>query len=125
MAHYYVQDPSTRIACELLDPRPGENILDACAAPGGKTGYIADLMKNEGAIVAVDQHADRLVVLRENIERLGLENVETVSHDWASDNGADANLGRGAIRPYPGGRAVHEYRCHATPGGCAMAVWPR
>ena len=50
----YVQDPSTLMACELLDPKPGETVLDACAAPGGKTSYMAELMQNEGRIDACD-----------------------------------------------------------------------
>jgi 16S rRNA (cytosine967-C5)-methyltransferase len=43
--HCYVQDPSTALACQLLDPISGEKILDACAAPGGKTSYLAQLMQ--------------------------------------------------------------------------------
>jgi 16S rRNA (cytosine967-C5)-methyltransferase len=58
--HCYVQDPSTAIACQLLDPKPGEKILDACAAPRGKTGYLAGLMQNQGAIVACDRDPERL-----------------------------------------------------------------
>ena len=48
----YVQDPSTLMSCELLDPQPGETVLDACAAPGGKTSYMAELMHNEGHLYA-------------------------------------------------------------------------
>src|SRR5437773_3755411 len=50
--HCYIQDPSTAIACQLLDPKPGERILDACAAPGGKTAYLAQFMQNRGVIAA-------------------------------------------------------------------------
>ena len=53
--HCYIQDPSTAIACQLLDPKPGERILDACAAPGGKTAYLAQLMQNQGVIIACDR----------------------------------------------------------------------
>ena len=69
----YVQDPSTAIACELLHPQPGEKILDACAAPGGKTSYLAELMENNGLIVACDRDPDRLHLLEENLARLDVE----------------------------------------------------
>ena len=80
--HCYIQDPSTAIACQLLDPKPGERILDACAAPGGKTGYIAQLMENAGTIVACDRDPERLQILKENMARLGVGNVRILRHDW-------------------------------------------
>src|SRR5439155_7925387 len=69
--HCYIQDPSTAIACRLLDPQPEEKVLDACAAPGGKTGYIAQLIQNRGLIAACDRATDRLRVLEENLAKLG------------------------------------------------------
>jgi 16S rRNA (cytosine967-C5)-methyltransferase len=81
--HSYIQDPSTAIACDLLDPQPGEKVLDACAAPGGKTAYLAELMKNRGLIVACDRDPKRLSLLRENLARLGVGIVKTISHNWA------------------------------------------
>ena len=83
--HCYVQDPSTTIACQLLDPKPGERILDACAAPGGKTGYIAQLIENRGRIMACDRDPERLQILKENMTRLGAEIVRTLRHDWTGD----------------------------------------
>ncbi len=80
--HCYIQDPSTAIACQILSPRAGEKILDACAAPGGKTGYIAQLMENKGTIVASDRDPVRLQILKENMARLGVEIVHIVDHDW-------------------------------------------
>ena len=80
--HCYIQDPSTAIACQILDPKPGEKILDACAAPGGKTGYIAQLMKNRGTIVACDRDPGRLQILEENMARLGVGIVHIFEHDW-------------------------------------------
>jgi 16S rRNA (cytosine967-C5)-methyltransferase len=77
----YVQDPSTLLACDLLGPRPGECVLDACAAPGGKTSYLAELMQNEGRIVACDLYASRVQRLRENLQRLGVTIAETIEHD--------------------------------------------
>jgi 16S rRNA (cytosine967-C5)-methyltransferase len=78
----YIQDPSTAVACELLEPKPGEKILDACAAPGGKTGYLAELMQNDGLIVACDREDDRLRLLEENLVRLGVRMARIVRHDW-------------------------------------------
>lgn len=78
----YVQDPSTSIACELLQPKPGEKILDACAAPGGKTGYVAELMGNQGLIVGCDREPARLGLLDENLTRLGVRIAKIVCHDW-------------------------------------------
>jgi 16S rRNA (cytosine967-C5)-methyltransferase len=80
--HCYIQDPSTVIACQLLDPRPAEKILDACAAPGGKAGYIAQLMKNMGTIVACDRDGQRLPILKDNMVRLGVGIVQSLRHDW-------------------------------------------
>jgi 16S rRNA (cytosine967-C5)-methyltransferase len=85
LGHCYVQDPSTAAACLLLDPKPGECVLDACAAPGGKTGYIAELMKNQGVIVACDRDNGRLKTLRDNLERLGVEISRYAQHDWTSE----------------------------------------
>src|SRR5213592_86891 len=84
--HCYIQDPSTTVAYELLDPKPGERILDATAAPGGKTGYIAQLMENLGTIVACDRDPDRLEILKENMSRLGVRIVQIVHHDWRRDH---------------------------------------
>lgn len=73
---FYVQDPSTLLAPRELDPQPGERILDFCAAPGGKTTYLAQLMRNQGRIVAQDTSAARLKLLAENCARLGVTCVE-------------------------------------------------
>ncbi len=82
LGHCYIQDPSTVIACQLLDPQPGERILDGCAAPGGKTAYIAELMKNRGLIVACDRDQERVCILEENVARLGVGIVQCFHRDW-------------------------------------------
>jgi 16S rRNA (cytosine967-C5)-methyltransferase len=82
--HCYIQDPSTAAACLLLDPRPGEKVLDACAAPGGKTGYLAELMKNQGAIIACDRDQGRIRTLQDNLERLCIRIARLAQHDWTS-----------------------------------------
>jgi len=73
---FYIQDPSTLLAPCQLSPQPGETILDLCAAPGGKTTFLAQLMNNQGRIVACDVSEERLKLLRENCRRLGVTCVE-------------------------------------------------
>ena len=80
--HCYIQDPSTVIACQFLDPQPGEKVLDVCAAPGGKTGYIAELMRNRGMIVACDRASERVRILEENMAQLGVKIAHVFAHDW-------------------------------------------
>jgi 16S rRNA (cytosine967-C5)-methyltransferase len=75
---FYIQDPSALLAPRELDAQPGETILDLCAAPGGKTTFIAQLMNNEGKIVANDISQDRLKLVQENCARLDVTCVETV-----------------------------------------------
>ena len=81
----YVQDPSTLLACDLLDPKPGEVVLDACAAPGGKAGYMAQKMENQGSLVACDYDKLRLARLEQNLIRLGVSNSRIVLIDWLQD----------------------------------------
>lgn len=76
---FYLQDPSTLLAVHELDPRPGESILDLCAAPGGKTLFTAERMGNTGRIVAHDTSEGRLALLSENATRLGVTCVSVVS----------------------------------------------
>src|SRR6266700_5394923 len=73
---FYVQDPSTLLAVRLLDPRPGESVMDLCAAPGGKLSFIAQLMGNEGRLVAHDTAPERLKLIEENCARLGVACAE-------------------------------------------------
>jgi len=81
----YVQDPSTAVACELIAPKPGETILDACAAPGGKSGYLAQLMGNRGTLISCDGNSTRVRRMHENLQRLHASVAECHQHDWTSD----------------------------------------
>jgi 16S rRNA (cytosine967-C5)-methyltransferase len=78
---FTVQDPATSVSVDLLAPRPGEAVLDACAAPGGKTAMMAGRMRGEGELAAMDMHDDRIAVLRENQKRLKLDWIEIVKGD--------------------------------------------
>lgn len=71
-----VQDSSAQLVGHLLDPQPGEVVIDVCAAPGGKTTHIAELMGDEGTVWACDRAASRLRKLKENIERLHLKSIQ-------------------------------------------------
>ncbi|MBT4384151.1 RsmB/NOP family class I SAM-dependent RNA methyltransferase [Candidatus Peregrinibacteria bacterium] len=71
----YPQDPSSMFAIDVLDPQPGENVIDMTAAPGGKTTHIAQRMKNTGVLLANDLDKKRLKALHSNLERLGVWNA--------------------------------------------------
>jgi 16S rRNA (cytosine967-C5)-methyltransferase len=88
---FFVQDPATDLAVQFLDAHPGQTILDACAAPGGKTMRLATGIGNAGRIIALDPHADRLQTLRANIARLQLDAVGIV-HGDATDTAALTHL---------------------------------
>lgn len=81
---FTVQDPATLLAIDLLDPKPGERILDACAAPGGKAIAIADRMNEQGTLVAADLNPLRLKRLQENLKRCACHFVQTRVIDAAT-----------------------------------------
>ncbi|MHC5726008.1 MAG: 16S rRNA (cytosine(967)-C(5))-methyltransferase, partial [Nostoc sp.] len=76
-----VQDSSAQLVSHLLDPQPGEVVIDACAAPGGKTTHIAELMADKGKIWACDRTPSRLRKLQENSQRLNLESIQICTGD--------------------------------------------
>jgi len=78
----YIQDPATRHSVELLAPQPGERVLDACAAPGGKAFLIAAALGSGKDLVCTDSNEKRLPRLKQNLERLHLGDVDTSCHDW-------------------------------------------
>ncbi|WP_414838099.1 RsmB/NOP family class I SAM-dependent RNA methyltransferase [Candidatus Nanosalina sp. VS9-1] len=78
---YYVQEESASLPVEVLDPRPGEKVLDMCAAPGGKTTQIASKMDNRGLVVSNDDSSRRLKSLHANIYRTGSAIVDVTNYD--------------------------------------------
>jgi 16S rRNA (cytosine967-C5)-methyltransferase len=76
-----IQDSSAQLVTHLLDPQPHEMIVDACAAPGGKTTHIAELMGNTGQVLALDKTASRLKKLQQSIGRLQLTNIKILTGD--------------------------------------------
>ncbi len=71
---YYIQEPSAMAVAQILDPQPGERVLDLCAAPGGKSTQIAGRMRGEGLLVANEVIPDRAGILSQNVERMGIKN---------------------------------------------------
>lgn len=80
---FTVQDEASQLVVELLDPAPGERVLDACAAPGTKTTAIAERVGPAGLVVALDRNARRLALVGRAARRLGLENVTALACDAA------------------------------------------
>lgn len=78
---FTIQDISAGLTAKMLKPKEGESILDACSAPGGKTTYIAELMKNNGNIEAWDIHEHRTKLVNENASRLGINIINAKVKD--------------------------------------------
>ncbi|HXV35820.1 MAG TPA: 16S rRNA (cytosine(967)-C(5))-methyltransferase RsmB, partial [Myxococcota bacterium] len=123
---FSVQDEASQLVVALLDPQPGERILDVCAAPGGKTTAIAERVGATGDVVALDRHARRLELLRRAGRRLGLENIRSFARDatreladLAPAGGFDRVLvdapctGLGTLRRNP------DAKWRVRPGDCA------
>ena len=110
---FQVQGEASQLVVYLLDPKPGERILDACAAPGGKTTQIAEFMDDRGAIDAMDISAAGLARLKENARRLDLNSIRIVQGDVGQDLGDRLRLpydralvdapcsGLGTLRSHP------------------------
>jgi 16S rRNA (cytosine967-C5)-methyltransferase len=81
---FYVEDEAAQLIPPLLAPQPGEVVLDACAAPGGKATHLAELMQDRGAIYALDRKGARLDLVRSNCARLGITSVVPVQGDVRS-----------------------------------------
>lgn len=78
---FMVQDEASQVATHLLAPQPGEQILDMCAAPGGKSTHLAQLMTDQGQVVATDLNARRIRRIRESADRLGIACILPVTGD--------------------------------------------
>ncbi len=83
----YIQDPSTALAPAMLAPSPSDAVLDLCAAPGGKSAMMAQMMRNDGRIIATDNSGKRVQRMIENLNRLHVQNVTCVVHDWIAKPG--------------------------------------
>ena len=82
---FQVQGEASQLVAHLLAPQPGERILDACAAPGGKTTHIATLMNDSGEVIATDVSARGIEKIRQNAARLGLSSIRALRADTSRD----------------------------------------
>lgn len=81
---FHIQDLSSQLCCALIDPKPGERVIDVCAAPGGKSFTLAQRMDNEGALLAFDQYKGKVGLIRQGAERLGLSVIQARMRDAAA-----------------------------------------
>lgn len=79
--YFIIQDNGSMLITEILDPKAGEKVLDVCSAPGGKTTHMAELMSNEGVIIARDVYDHKLELVNNSAKRLGISIIKTESHD--------------------------------------------
>ncbi|MGO5490331.1 MULTISPECIES: 16S rRNA (cytosine(967)-C(5))-methyltransferase RsmB [unclassified Acidaminococcus] len=77
----YIQDESSMLDAAVLDPQPGERVMDLCSAPGGKTTHLAQKMEDRGEILALDLYDHKLALVRENARRLGIHCIQTEKRD--------------------------------------------
>ncbi len=78
---YTLQNINSQMATVILEPKPDETIIDMCAAPGGKTTYIAELIENRGRVIAFDIHPHKIELIEKTAERLGLNSIEVKCHN--------------------------------------------
>ena len=78
---FIVQDPASMLPAHLMEPQPGERVLDLCAAPGGKTTHLAQLAGGQAHITAIDIHPGKLRLIRENMQRLELPGIHLLCGD--------------------------------------------
>jgi NOL1/NOP2/sun family putative RNA methylase len=81
LGYYYIQGAASQIPASLLEPKETDLVLDCCAAPGGKATHLSQLMKNKGVIIALDKKSQRLIALKNNLERMRCRNVVVYNID--------------------------------------------
>lgn len=79
--HFYVQDLGSILVSSFLNPRKDSKVLDLCAAPGGKTTHLSEIMDNTGEIVACDKSKGKINLIKENAQRLGCKNIYPMIND--------------------------------------------
>ena len=82
----HVQDLSSQLCCKALDVMPGQTVIDVCAAPGGKSVTLAEMMKNEGHIISCDIYEHKLSLIKQNAQRSGVDIIETRLRNASDEN---------------------------------------
>ncbi|MDR3314651.1 MAG: 16S rRNA (cytosine(967)-C(5))-methyltransferase RsmB [Oscillospiraceae bacterium] len=93
---FHVQDTAAQLCCRALAPEPGETVFDLCAAPGGKSFTLAQMMEDQGRVVAMELHPARVALIAEGAQRLGLRSVAAEQGDAADAAKILANHGKAA-----------------------------
>lgn len=83
---FYVQDIASMLVCDILNPKEGDSVIDVCAAPGGKTTYIAEKMKNNGKVFAFDIYEHKIKLIEDNAKRLGINIIYPMVSDASKEN---------------------------------------
>ncbi len=96
-----IQDLSSQLACEIMEPCKNDIVIDLCASPGGKSCYIAELMGDEGKVISCDIHSHRVDLIKNSIKRLGLRSVECVLNDATLTNEKFLNIADKVILDVP------------------------
>ena len=84
--YFHIQDLASQVCCNLINPKPGETILDVCSAPGGKAFTIAEIMKNKGNVFAFDLYDSKVNLVNKGAKRLGLSIISARVRDALSDD---------------------------------------
>ncbi len=91
---FHVQDAASQYCCEALDVRAGQTVYDVCAAPGGKSFTLCEMMENTGSVYAFDLHAHRVGLIESGAQRLGIRNLHAAVHDACALDGDRAKADR-------------------------------
>lgn len=78
---FQVQDESSMLVAKILDPKPGELVMDVCSAPGGKSTHIAQLMEDKGEVISRDIHEHKIKLIKDSVNRLGIKSIKTEVYD--------------------------------------------
>lgn len=92
LGYFIIQDESSALVGQIMDPKEGSTVLDLCSAPGGKSTHIGQLMKNKGRVLSMDFYEHKIKLIEENARRLGVDIVETFVGDATKFNESLVNI---------------------------------